>query len=921
MTESESATGLLARVLGLPADATPFPWQIDLLDRMLRGQVPDALDIPTGLGKTAAMAIWLVARQAGASLPRRLVYVVDRRAVVDQATDVAMGLREFVDSDPDLKARLGLHDNRPLPISTLRGKYVDNREWLERPTSPAVVVGTVDMIGSRLLFSGYGVTRKMRPYQAGLLGVDALFILDEAHLVPSFEALLRTIESGAEKFGPRRRGNAPVLPPFKVLSLSATGRISENGALALTEADREHPVSRQRLYARKIVRIEHLPSKANSSDDSEDLIASLVSNAWSLAVKGDNPARVIVFTDSRKLAVAVKEALEELGKTRGTEIWTELLVGGRRVRERESLKQKLVAAGFIGDSISAPDIPTILVATSAGEVGVDLDSEHLVCDVVAWERMVQRLGRVNRRGKWSARVVVVAQRPSRRTKEPEEAFALRLDRWEAVLELLNVLPLREAAPDAGPASLLSMRSSALRDRRLHEVLAVATTPEPLRPELDRPHVDAWSLTSLEEHTGRPAVEPWLRGWEDDIVAQTALVWRTHMPLNSACVDERDLVRFFEAAPAHASEVLDVESWRVVEWAKERVRSIRALEKRKTKLPDAGNLAETIGFLTAPGSRFIAVLDQAGKYVEALGLDELDDWRRLGSRFAGRRLMIDARFGGLNADGLLDGSVDEPPTTADDLSNETRWSEASEVGFRIRIESSDDPGTATTPWSERMRLPIQCDADGEPRTLLIVEKWRNASANEHDRSSGAPQLLRAHQEQVERRARQIALRLGFSSEWVEMLATAARVHDEGKRANRWQRAFRAPPGGPYAKTSGPISYALLGGYRHEFGSLVAAEKSNWFSGTDVRCNELGLHLLIAHHGRGRPTISTDGCDDHPPSVLDAQAARVALRFLTLQEEWGPWGLAWWESLLRAADQQASREGNSISESGQEPTGNG
>src|SRR6185437_11208262 len=42
--------------------------------------------------------------------------------------------------------------------------------------------------------------------------------------------------------------------------------------------------------------------------------------------------------------------------------------------------------------------PAFLVATSAGEVGVDLDADHMVCDLVPWERMVQRLGRVNRRG-------------------------------------------------------------------------------------------------------------------------------------------------------------------------------------------------------------------------------------------------------------------------------------------------------------------------------------------------------------------------------------------------------------------------------------------------------------------------------------------------------------------------------------------
>lgn len=160
-----------------------FPWQERLLHRFVDRNPPAVLDLPTGLGKTSVMAIWLLARAAGAKLPRRLVYVVDRRAVVDQATRVADYLHEFVEGRKEVRAALGLDDGG-LPVSTLRGKHVDNRKWLEDPSAPAIIVGTVDMIGSRLLFEGYGVSWKMRPYHAGLLGADSLFVLDEAHLAP-----------------------------------------------------------------------------------------------------------------------------------------------------------------------------------------------------------------------------------------------------------------------------------------------------------------------------------------------------------------------------------------------------------------------------------------------------------------------------------------------------------------------------------------------------------------------------------------------------------------------------------------------------------------------------------------------------------------------------------------------------------------
>src|SRR5437660_1429994 len=51
--------------------------------------------------------------------------------------------------------------------------------------------------------------------------------------------------------------------------------------------------------------------------------------------------------------------------------------------------------------------PAWLVATSCLEVGVNFDADHMVCTLAAMERMIQRLGRVNRFGNGDAQAVVV----------------------------------------------------------------------------------------------------------------------------------------------------------------------------------------------------------------------------------------------------------------------------------------------------------------------------------------------------------------------------------------------------------------------------------------------------------------------------------------------------------------------------------
>ncbi|MEO7733624.1 MAG: type I-U CRISPR-associated helicase/endonuclease Cas3 [Kofleriaceae bacterium] len=872
----------LTASLDLPHVGDVFPWQLDLLDRMLDGQIPSALDIPTGLGKTAVIAIWLAARSVGAKVPRRLVYVVDRRAVVDQASEVADDLRKLVERDTEMKAALELEPTASLPISTLRGQFLDNRAWLEDPSSLAIVVGTVDMVGSRLLFAGYGVSKRMRPYHAGLLGADSLIVLDEAHLVPPFEHMLRTVSRAPDHgLGAGEATAAEQIPQLHLLTLSATGR-SDGGALTLGKADRAHPIVAQRLQAPKEVSIRDGVAAA-------DLAPRLIEEASTLTAAGTKPVRCVVFCNRRADAEIIAAGLTRLVGAENVE----LLVGARRVYERSRVADWLRGHGYLSKPKIVLQQTAFVVATSAGEVGVDLDADHMISDLVAWERMVQRLGRVNRRGEGDARVIVVPV-----NDDEDETTVARL---AAAREALHALSrTSHDLLDASPGSIVELKSRAASDVELSGLISRASTPEPLRPALTRPHIEAWSMTSIEDedHPGRPKVEPWLRGWEPKQTPQTTVVWREILPLSIAgrLLGKADLKEFLTTAGPELAEKLETETWSVLAWLERRVAVL---------VVPSGETASEATRAPLRGDDVVAIIVDGTRgpwAISASDLSNKDKRKDIEFRLAGATLIVDVRVGGLAA-GLLstDRDIAEDVTTLRDATGRPV------IPLRVRrVAAADGPPTDAADWREEERIILD-STDGEAKQWLSLESHTSVPARtENGRSVGPTreQKLEEHQTWTEAAALRIAARLQLPMRFKDALALAARLHDEGKKAHRWQRAFRARDDAPYAKTRSRPNLQLLGGYRHELGSLPYAERDPRVIALDDDLRDLCLHLIASHHGHARPSLRTDGAEE-PPSKLEARTQEIALRFTRLEKRWGPWGLAWWESLLRAADQQASR----------------
>jgi CRISPR-associated endonuclease/helicase Cas3 len=757
------------------------------------------------------------------------------------------------------------------------------------------------------------------------------------------------------------------------------------------------------------------PKETKKSKTAGDLVKTLADQAWELAGCGTTVVRILIYCDRREDAKKVHENLlkrtqdqlkPQVTKAKGEKAKEhearvaelardriELFVGARRVQEREEARKRLEEMGFLAGSQAPSDGPRFLVATSAGEVGVDLDADHMVCDLVPWDRMVQRFGRVNRRGGSNAQVCLVVEplpQPNKREKAAlDKPQNQRSDKDKkaiagyekkcadrkahlAPFEHESALPRNDdESLTISPAALSKLMSRAATDDALRKVLSEAVSKQPLRPALTRPLVDAWSMTSLKEHTGRPRIEPWLRGWVED-EPQTSVVWRMYLPVRSGKpATKREIEDFLETETRQvwswltkrieklipkdkARKALDQETWEAEASeepdAEAEPEDIESAEKATEESPgieeeehannaadatadDAQNHTATAQQAAASAETFEAdevvaiVLSPSGDYVRSLRACDIlfasqttnDKARkkkvsrakeRITDALSGTTLIVSARLGGLR-NGLLDDACEETAKTADGPES---WGQDEKgnpfIRFRVRVLENGAVETASQPqdkWREALRFDLERNADGEPTKQLLIEEWPDVENTEDRRSNGPPQTLVEHQSWTECAARKIAKRLKLDQDYSCALAIAARLHDEGKRADRWQRAFRAPRnGGPYAKVNKGINQALLDGYRHEFGSLPYAEEHPDFQKLPGDLQDLVLHLIAAHHGQARPVIETRGCDGAPPSVLEERARDVALRFARLQRRWGPWGLAWWEALLRAADQQASRE---------------
>lgn len=844
---------------GLLTDHEPFPWQWALYERFVAGRLPAACHLPTGLGKTAVLPIWLIAlAERPQVVPRRLVYVVNRRTVVDQATREAERLRQRLRSEParSLRERLAqlcaVTGSDPLAISTLRGQFADNAQWRLDPARPAIVVGTVDMIGSRLLFGGYRCGWKSRPLHAGLLGQDALLVHDEAHLEPAFQSLLKAIQACQQQCGELR--------PLRVMALSATGRDS-TAAFELTEEERQGriPEVARRLKARKTIRL-------HAVDDEKQLADRVAELARAHEASGQ---AILVYV--RRL-----EDVEKLAR-KLPEKQTRLLTGTLRGLQRDRLARDAVFVRFLPPADRPPGVvpqagTVYLVATSAGEVGINLSADHLVCDLTPFDSLTQRLGRVNRFGEGEATIDIV--HPSFPADDPEHS---PYDQCRArTLDLLKRLN-----GDGSPAALAALPEK--------DCQAAFTPPPKILPATDV-LLDAWALTTLHQPLpGRPPVADYLHGVAEWEIPDTYLAWRQEVAwLVGELAEQYDPAELLEEYPLKPHELLRDRFDRVYKHLK-RLALQHPAAPVWLILPDETVRRQTLQDLVEQGSELLR----------------------------DATVILPPFAGGLTEAGLLG---DAEGHAGLDVADEWFADEAGTLRWRLRVWE-DDPELATKTRGMRLvrTLVLPAAVVGTPtdeaevadQEELPTRQWRmyvrpEASDDEGSQTALRPQLLATHQAQVAEVAEAICRALAIPPPQAAAVQLAARHHDDGKRRTLWQRSIGNRSQEVLAKSGERGLPPLATGYRHELGSLLDLEHDPKCAAAPPEVQELARHLIAAHHGRARPHFPLEECFDpeHPEEKVLRVAGEVPRRFARLQRRYGRWGLAYLEALLKAADACAS-----------------
>ena len=338
-----------------------------------RGCESMLIDIPTGFGKTSAVVLawtWNRVLKHREDWPSRLVYCLPMRTLVEQThRNVARWL-----------CKLGLADEVGVHV-LMGGETASN--WDIHPERYAVLVGTQDMLLSRALNRGYGMSRYRWPMHFGLLNNDCLWVMDEVQLMgPGLWTSAQLDWMRGDRFKSVKPCatwwmSATIRPEFLDTPDRKNSELRRPISLRLSRHDLTHAI----LQARRPCKIWKAPESRRtrpkgSAEDRQSAFAQALADA---VIDGHLTASLsLVVCNTVERAQRIYAAIK--GARRGDEEVV-LLTSRFRPKDRQSNQRKLLdfeaarKRTVDGEALTLPGL--ICVSTQVVEAGVDVSARRL----------------------------------------------------------------------------------------------------------------------------------------------------------------------------------------------------------------------------------------------------------------------------------------------------------------------------------------------------------------------------------------------------------------------------------------------------------------------------------------------------------------------------------------------------------------
>ena len=360
--------------------------------RFAADEWPDVLIAPTGSGKTAGVTLGWVSHRM------RDPENTPRRLVwcLPMRTLVDQIKREAEEWFGRLK-EASIDKNHLLPqpedVHVLMGG-VEGARWLDNPERPAVIVGTQDMLLSRALMRGYASSRAIWPMEFALLHEDTQWVFDEVQLMGAGRTTSAQLEAfrGAESARAAVEGR-----PSRSLWISATldpKWLKTVDHAAPTSIMRVDPDKEADDRLARLVSARKVLSRAKAAPASSKAPdeRDYLDQLADSICNAHRAGRMTLVIVNRVARAQVLHAT--LGKKLSGQGQAMPTLALVHSRFRPQDRRREMDKVVRGNDKAPGDL--IVVATQAVEAGVDISAAVMFTELAPWPSMVQRFGRANR---------------------------------------------------------------------------------------------------------------------------------------------------------------------------------------------------------------------------------------------------------------------------------------------------------------------------------------------------------------------------------------------------------------------------------------------------------------------------------------------------------------------------------------------